>query len=225
MHADDGLHGPERPAEVAHVRVELDAHRARRVHLRVGRHVRLRDVAQARGLADLVVERDQRIAEAEHADDDHAELLQQREVRAPLLGEARIGRSGGRRHLRNSFAHAHLRKLICVNFGRWRRRGTPAPRPRRRTCRPPNCRRTAPRSHRRRTGRRSARRPAPCAVGVAQARAVGPGRDLGGHIGVTGRPAVFRTCGTAPATAPSTPVCRRLPTAWPGPSRRRRGCT
>ncbi len=94
MHADHRLERTERPRQLAHVGVELDAHRARRVHLRVRDLVGLRDVAQSRRLADLVVEGHQREAEAEHRDHDDAELDEQRPIRC-----------GGRR----SSAHSFLR--------------------------------------------------------------------------------------------------------------------
>src|SRR6185437_14970485 len=77
------------PRQVARVRVELDAHGARRVDLRVPDRVGRIDVAKSGRLADLLVERHERVAEAEHRDDDDDELHDERAV-APRDGRAAL---------------------------------------------------------------------------------------------------------------------------------------
>ena len=184
------------------------------------RLVRLRDVAQARGLADLVVERHQRVAEAEHADDDHESFFSSVTVRAALLV-----RRGSRRCALISvlICVAHLRKFLPMAKHQEQEHARRRPRP----CRS---------SHRRRTARAITPTKNRTAIGATvsavrrfarrrRASSAALGREFGSHVRATGPPAASRTCGTAPATAASIRACPRLPTAWPAPWRRRRGCT
>jgi hypothetical protein len=92
MHVDHRRERPELPWELADVGVEFDAHVARRIDLRVPHRVGLRDVAQAGDLADLLVERHERVAEAEHRDDDDGELRQQLPVVVLLRCVHRLSR-------------------------------------------------------------------------------------------------------------------------------------
>ena len=93
MDADDDLERPERPRELAHVGVQLDAHRARRIYLGVRGLVGLRDVAEPRDLADLLVERHQRVPESEHQDHDDEELAKELPIAPPrIVGVAHLRR-------------------------------------------------------------------------------------------------------------------------------------
>src|SRR5262245_12843318 len=77
MHLDVPRKRPEVPRQVMRVRVELDRDLARRIDLRVGRCVvPLDERVHAERLADLVVERHQREAEAEHRDGDDRQSRQ-----------------------------------------------------------------------------------------------------------------------------------------------------
>ena len=121
VHVDDALDRREPPRHPVRVGVELDAHGARRVDLRVDGRGRAVEVAQPGHAADLLVERDQREAEREHAGRDDRQPHEQRAVRRPDRGGA--------------LAH----RLISAGGGRCRTAGTAA-RPRRlRRCGP--CRR------------------------------------------------------------------------------------
>ena len=77
MHANNPGKRAKLPRQLVEVGIELDAHRARRVDLRVRDLIWRGDVAQARRFANLIVERHQRKAEREHDHHDDAELQQQ----------------------------------------------------------------------------------------------------------------------------------------------------
>ena len=92
MHVDERLARLERPVEVTDVGVELEADRAARDHLRVLDLVGLRDIAQARDLADLLVERHEEKSEAEHRSGHERQALQHSPVGDPCIFAA-VGRA------------------------------------------------------------------------------------------------------------------------------------
>src|SRR6185312_8432733 len=102
------------PRQVAQIGVELDVHRARHVDLRVGNGVRRVDVSQAGHFADLLVERDERVAEAEHRHDDDPELDHERTVVAGYLLSPQIATQ---RRLR--IRRAHLRRCRPIATTRY----------------------------------------------------------------------------------------------------------
>ena len=80
VNTEDCFQWSETPRHLVEVGVHLDANRPGRIHLRVAYTVGHGDVAQSRGLADLVVEGNEGEAETEHQHDHEAELLQQHAI-------------------------------------------------------------------------------------------------------------------------------------------------
>src|SRR6185369_1382110 len=78
--------------------IELDAHRAALVDLRIAHGIGLGDRAQSRRLADLFVERHERKAEPEHRQHDDAELGEKHPIVLALgVGHRRAHSLGLRR--------------------------------------------------------------------------------------------------------------------------------